>query len=114
MTRLGYQIPNFTYPNTTGNQIFQSVIAQSKAAEDAGFDRVLVMDHFYQLPGIGAPDAPMLEAYSALSALATATGSVNLGQGFPDEDGPIEVADAIRELPPKRRTGCCGPLKEPT
>src|SRR4051812_7549979 len=29
-----------------------------------------------------------------MSALATATGSVNLGQGFPDTDGPAEVLDA--------------------
>jgi N-succinyldiaminopimelate aminotransferase len=29
-----------------------------------------------------------------MSALATATGAINLGQGFPDEDGPIEVAEA--------------------
>ena len=29
-----------------------------------------------------------------MSTLAAATGAINLGQGFPDEDGPIEVADA--------------------
>ena len=29
-----------------------------------------------------------------MSALAVATGSINLGQGFPDTDGPAEVADA--------------------
>ena len=55
MTRLGYQIPNFTYPNTPEAGIFDSVIAQAKAAEAAGFDRVFVMDHFYQLPGLGPP-----------------------------------------------------------
>jgi len=32
--------------------------------------------------------------FAEMSALATATGAINLGQGFPDEDGPIEVADA--------------------
>ena len=31
-----------------------------------------------------------------MSALAEATGSVNLGQGFPDYDGPPEVLDAAR------------------
>jgi F420-dependent oxidoreductase-like protein len=78
MTRLGYQIPNFTYPNTTGNGIFQSVVSQAKAAEAAGFDRVLVMDHFYQLPGLGTPDEPMFECYSLLSALAQHTSTVRL------------------------------------
>ncbi len=32
--------------------------------------------------------------FQEMSALATATGSINLGQGFPDTDGPVEVADA--------------------
>ena len=78
MTRIGYQIPNFTYPNTSGSAIFDSVVAQAKAAEAAGFDRVFVMDHFYQLPGIGAPDEPMLECYTILSALAQHTEKVGL------------------------------------
>ncbi|MEY3656608.1 MAG: hypothetical protein RL114_966 [Actinomycetota bacterium] len=78
MTRLGYQIPNFTYPDMTGNQIFQSVVAQAKAAEDAGFDRVFVMDHFYQLPGLGTPDEPMFECYTLLSAIAQHTSKVRL------------------------------------
>jgi F420-dependent oxidoreductase-like protein len=58
--------------------IFDSVVAQAKAAEDAGFDRVLVMDHFYQLPGIGAHTEPMMECYTLLSALAQHTKSVRL------------------------------------
>jgi len=32
--------------------------------------------------------------FAEMSALAADTGAINLGQGFPDEDGPIEVADA--------------------
>ena len=53
MTRLGYQIPNFTYPGVAPAEIFDAVVAQAIAAEAAGYDRVFVMDHFYQLPGIG-------------------------------------------------------------
>jgi F420-dependent oxidoreductase-like protein len=45
----------------------------------AGYDSVFVTDHFYQLPGIGTPDQPMLEAYTALGGLATATERVQLG-----------------------------------
>ena len=78
MTRLGYQIPNFTYPGVDNADIFRSVIDQAKAAEEAGFDRVFVMDHFYQLPGIGAPDEPMFECYAVLSALAQHTKTVRL------------------------------------
>ena len=36
MTRLGYQIPNFTYPGVDPADIFDHVVAQAKAAEAAG------------------------------------------------------------------------------
>jgi len=78
MTRLGYQIPNFTYPGVAPAEIYGNVIAQAKAAEASGYDRVFVMDHFYQLPGIGAPDEPMFECYAMLAALAQHTESVRL------------------------------------
>ncbi|MGI5321751.1 pyridoxal phosphate-dependent aminotransferase [Actinomadura nitritigenes] len=35
--------------------------------------------------------------FAEMSALATATGSINLGQGFPDEDGPKAMLDAAVE-----------------
>ncbi len=76
--KLGLQIPNFSY-GTGVAELFPTVIAQAQEAEAAGFDSVFVMDHFYQLPGIGTPDQPMLEAYTALGALATATERVQLG-----------------------------------
>lgn len=76
--RLGFQIPNFSY-GTDVSELFPTVIAQAREAESAGFDAVFVMDHFYQLPMLGSPDQPMLEAYTALGALATATERVQLG-----------------------------------
>ena len=76
--RLGLQIPNFSY-GTGVEQLFPTVIAQAREAESAGFDSVFVMDHLYQLPMLGSPDQPMLEAYTALGALATATERVQLG-----------------------------------
>jgi alkanesulfonate monooxygenase SsuD/methylene tetrahydromethanopterin reductase-like flavin-dependent oxidoreductase (luciferase family) len=57
MTRLGYQIPNFTYPGRGAGRPLRSRHArQAIEAEDSGFDTVLVMDHFYQLPMLGAPE----------------------------------------------------------
>ncbi len=78
MIKLGLQIPNFSY-GTGVAELFPTVIAQAQEAERAGFDSVFLMDHFYQLPGLGAPEEPMLEAYTALGALATATERVQLG-----------------------------------
>ena len=76
--RLGLQIPNFSY-GTPVAELFPTVLAQAREAEAAGFDSVFLMDHFYQLPMLGSPDQPMLEAYTALGALATATEKVLLG-----------------------------------
>ncbi|HEX3547276.1 MAG TPA: LLM class F420-dependent oxidoreductase [Mycobacterium sp.] len=76
--KLGLQIPNFSY-GTGVAEIFPTVIAQAREAEAAGYDSVFVMDHFYQLPGLGTPDQPMLEAYTALGGLATATERLQLG-----------------------------------
>jgi F420-dependent oxidoreductase-like protein len=76
--RFGLQIPNFTAGDTPG-ALFDGVVATARAAEDAGFDSVWVMDHFYQLPPLGGPDAPMLDAYTLLGALAARTSRVRLG-----------------------------------
>jgi F420-dependent oxidoreductase-like protein len=78
VTRLGYQIPNFTYPDTTPEGIFPAVVRQAREAEASGFDTVLVMDHFYQLPMLGPPENEMLECYTTLSALAQHTRRVRL------------------------------------
>jgi F420-dependent oxidoreductase-like protein len=78
MTRLGYQIPNFTYPDTGPATLFDAIARQAREADHSGFDTVLVMDHFYQLPMLGAPDAYMLECYALLAGLARETSTVRL------------------------------------
>lgn len=78
MTRLGLQIPSFTFPGGDAADIFPIVSAAAQAADRGGFDTVLVMDHFYQLPGLGEPDDYMLEAYTLLGALAAVTSRVRL------------------------------------
>jgi F420-dependent oxidoreductase-like protein len=75
--RLGLQIPNFSYGKPV-SELFPAVKAQAQEAEAAGFDTVLLMDHFYQLPALGQPDQPMLECYTTLGALAMATERVQL------------------------------------
>ena len=35
--------------------------------------------------------------FAEMSALAVATGSINLGQGFPDVDGPRDIAQAAAD-----------------
>ncbi|QEW03537.1 pyridoxal phosphate-dependent aminotransferase [Microbacterium lushaniae] len=48
--------------------------------------------------GLRAPDGTTVPTiFAEMSALAAKTGAINLGQGFPDEDGPAEVLEAARE-----------------
>ena len=43
---------------------------------------------------LGPGDAPAPTIFAEMTALAAVTGAINLGQGFPDEDGPAEVREA--------------------
>jgi F420-dependent oxidoreductase-like protein len=75
----GFHMPNFTFPGVPNDRLFDRVVQQARAAEKAGFDLVTVMDHFYQIRGIGPATEPMLEAYTTLGALAASTSKVKLG-----------------------------------
>lgn len=74
-----YHMPSFTFPGTPPDLLFERVAGLAQAAERAGFDMVTVMDHFYQIRGVGSEEEPMLEGYSTLAALATQTRRVLLG-----------------------------------
>jgi F420-dependent oxidoreductase-like protein len=75
----GYHMPSQTFPEASTTDLFDRIAANVVAAESAGFDLVTVMDHFYQISGIGQEDEPMLEAYTLLGALAARTSRVHLG-----------------------------------
>jgi F420-dependent oxidoreductase-like protein len=75
----GLHLPNYTFADTPTEALFDRVVEQARAAEDAGFSLVTVMDHLYQIDGVGAVTDPMLEAWSALAALARETRRVRLG-----------------------------------
>jgi len=76
---IGLHLPLYTFPNTPPGELFDRVVEQAQAAESNGFRLVTVMDHLYQITGVGAEDEPMLEGWSVLNALARETKSVRLG-----------------------------------
>ena len=77
--KIGLQVPRFNWPGGTDN-IGLKLAEIAGAADDAGFDSVWVMDHFHQVgQGYGAPEEPMLEAYTALAYMAAVTRNVRLG-----------------------------------
>ncbi len=75
---LRFHMPNFTFDGVPDNELFEGMVTSAKAAEAAGFDLGTVMDHFYQIGGIGSETEPMLDAYSTLAALAAHTTRVRL------------------------------------
>jgi F420-dependent oxidoreductase-like protein len=67
--RIGLHISNFTWPE--GAPRLGAALADvATAADEAGFERISVMDHLWQIRGIGPPEHEMLEAYTALGYLA--------------------------------------------
>jgi len=76
--KIGLQVPCFTWPGGP-TEIAKRLADIGKAADDAGFASLWVMDHFFQIEMVGKVEEPMLEGYSALSYLAAVTKSVRLG-----------------------------------
>jgi F420-dependent oxidoreductase-like protein len=70
--KLGLHISNFTWPE--GAPRLGAVLADiATSADEAGFERISVMDHLWQIAVIGPPEHEMLEAYTALGYLAAHT-----------------------------------------
>ena len=70
--RLGLHISNFTWPE--GAPRLGPVLGDvATAADEAGFDRISVMDHLWQISVLGPPEHEMLEAYTTLGFLAART-----------------------------------------
>ena len=76
---VGFHMPNFTFPGTPDVELIDRAVELVEGAERVGFDLVTVMDHQYQIAGIGPEEDPMLEPYAVLSALAMRTSRVRLG-----------------------------------
>jgi F420-dependent oxidoreductase-like protein len=76
--KLGLTIPDFTW--AAGPEKLGSTLAQiARTADQAGFESIWVMDHFWQIRGNGPPEHEMLEGYSALAFMAALTSRARLG-----------------------------------
>jgi F420-dependent oxidoreductase-like protein len=75
--QIGLQIPDFTWPGGPA-QLGADLATVAAAADDAGFDFISVMDHFFQIGVIGPPEREMLEAYTTLGYLAGCTSRAKL------------------------------------
>ena len=81
--KVGLQVPNFTFQG--GKDSFAEDIKEiSLQVDNAGFDSLWVMDHFFQIGGeehslLGPAEEDMYEGYSVLNYIAGLTKNVMLG-----------------------------------
>ena len=76
--RLGLQVPNFTWPGGQAN-LGDTFGLIAERAERAGLYSMWVMDHFFQIRGVGPSENEMLEGWSALAFAAGRTNRIKLG-----------------------------------
>jgi F420-dependent oxidoreductase-like protein len=76
--QLGIQVPDFTWPEGPAQlgRTFRRIAVDAEAAGVASF---WVMDHFFQIRGVGPAEAEMLEGYTALGHVAAVTERITLG-----------------------------------
>jgi len=76
--RIGIQLPSFSYGGQAAD-IGPTFGRLVREADQAGLDSLWVMDHFFQIRTVGAPEEPMLEGWSALAFAAAHTQRITLG-----------------------------------
>jgi len=76
--KLGLHLSNFTYGVPTA-ELAAKITEIVVGGEAAGFDRLSVMDHYFQIPHVGPVDSEMFEAYSILGYIAAKTSRLKLG-----------------------------------
>ena len=79
ITRVGLQFTGYTFPGVPDLELFERVEAIARTAEAAGFDSLWIMDHVHQIPSVGEPEDPILEAYTTIAAIAAVTSSARVG-----------------------------------
>ena len=76
--KVGLQVSSFTWPGGT-EEIGPTLARIVRDADAAGFDSIWVMDHFFQIRGVGRPEEPMLEGWTTLGFIAAQTHRARLG-----------------------------------
>jgi len=75
--KIGLHVADFTFPAGPAG-LADDLSRIVVAAEDAGFGRVSVMDHVFQIGVLGPPEQEMLEAYTTLGYIAARTSRVEI------------------------------------
>jgi F420-dependent oxidoreductase-like protein len=70
--KIGLQLPDFSTPRGP-ERLGAELATVARTADEAGFEYIAVMDHFFQIPSVGPADREMLEGYTTLGYLAAFT-----------------------------------------
>ena len=70
--KVGLQIPDFSTPRGP-EALGRELAVVARTADDAGFEYIAVMDHFFQIGAVGPTEKEMLEGYTTLGYLAACT-----------------------------------------
>jgi len=70
--KIGLQIPDFSTPRGP-EALGRELATVARTADDAGFEYIAVMDHFFQIGAVGPTEKEMLEGYTTLGYLAACT-----------------------------------------
>ena len=76
--KIGLQVHRFDWPGGT-TAIGPTLARVARTADEAGFDSIWLMDHFFQIRGLGPAEDPMLEGWTALGFMAAHTRRAHLG-----------------------------------
>ena len=75
--KIGLQIPDFSTPRGPG-RLGAELATVARTADEAGFEYIAVMDHFFQIGAVGPAEREMLEGYTTLGYLAACTSRTTL------------------------------------
>jgi F420-dependent oxidoreductase-like protein len=70
--KIGLQIPDFSTPRGP-ERLGAELATVARVADEAGFEYIAVMDHFFQIRAVGPAEKEMLEGYATLGYLAACT-----------------------------------------
>lgn len=76
--KLGLQVSRFSWPGAPAST-GATWRAVARDADQCGLSSLWVMDHFFQIEGMGEPEDDMLEGYTLLAHAAAVTERIELG-----------------------------------
>jgi F420-dependent oxidoreductase-like protein len=76
---LDLHVPNFNYPGTSDEQLFEKLVDIATTAERSGFSSISLMDHLHQIPVVGPQTNHMFDGPTMLAGLAARTSELTLG-----------------------------------